>query len=333
VSEPRRNAFWRYAIKLLGPCLLVYVLYRIDVRVLWSHITQVNVPLYAGACAVTLVTLFVRSLRWRAMVTANPGAELGVFRGYLYCWAAAFLGAATPGRVGELYKVAYLRGGGLSFGRAAATVVADRLLDVLCPVCLALAGALVFHRRFGAALQTSVMAIILILLAGAGLMAIYAFRERWRPFVLKSVARLTGQTAKEHIERGGAEFMLAIKSIRAPRWTACTLLTVIAWTLYCAQRILIAEAVGLEIDALYFAFAFIVVAVVSALPISIIGIGTRDVTLAYLLAFVGVTPEQAITLSSLILLVMLLVTLVGFLVFMALPNPRSRSASAESGDR
>ena len=79
-------------------------------------------------------------------------------------------------------------------------------------------------------------------------------------------------------------------------------------------------------DAPYFSFVFLFVAVVSALPISILGIGTRDAMFAILLAGAGVSTAEAVTLSSLFLASMLLTMVVGFAFFLVTPTPLPRGA-------
>jgi len=298
----------RYAFKLLGPALLAYILWTIDLGVLLDRLVEVNVWLYVAALALGLVTPVFKALRWRAVVRANGGVDLPVLRSYAYYLAGAFLGAVTPGRVGELYKVSYLRDHGLSFGRSAATVIVDRIFDVVAPLVLGCLG-LALHPDVPGADVGKVLALIAV--AVAGMAAAYVMRRRLRAMVLRVIAKLSGQDRSDQIDQSLSDFFAGIRAVGPGVYAACVVLTLAAWAVYCGQREVIALAIGMDVDVVYFGVVFVVAALLSMLPISIVGIGTRDAALVYFLGRVGVAPEEAVTLSSLILLAMLFKTLVG----------------------
>ena len=54
--------------------------------------------------------------------------------------------------------------------------------------------------------------------------------------------------------------------------------------------------------------------IVEILPLSIMGIGTRDITLIYLLGLNGIGPELAISFSTGILCLYLIISTMGFTV-------------------
>ena len=298
----------RYVFKLLGPALLVYILWRIDLGVLLDRLADVSVWLYVAALALGLVTPMFKAIRWRGIVRANPGADLPVLRSYAYYLAGAFLGAVTPGRVGELYKVSYLRDHGLSFGRSAATVLVDRIFDVVAPLVLGCIGLALHPDMPGADLGKLVG---LVAIAAAGLAAAYIMRNRLRTMLLRIITKLSGPDRSEQIDQSLSDFAAGVRAVGPGVYAACVILTLAAWAVYCGQREVIALAIGMDVDVVYFAVVFTVAALLSMLPISIVGIGTRDAALVYFLGRVGVGPEEAVTLSSLILLAMLFKTLIG----------------------
>jgi len=298
----------RYVFKLLGPALLVYILWRIDLGVLLDRLANVSVWLYVAALALGLVTPMFKAIRWRGIVRANPGADLPVLRSYAYYLAGAFLGAVTPGRVGELYKVSYLRDHGLSFGRSAATVLVDRIFDVVAPLVLGCIGLALHPDMPGADLGKLVG---LVAIAAAGLAAAYIMRNRLRTMLLRIITKLSGPDRSEQIGQSLSDFAAGVRAVGPGVYAACVILTLAAWAVYCGQREVIALAIGMDVDVVYFAVVFTVAALLSMLPISIVGIGTRDAALVYFLGRVGVGPEEAVTLSSLILLAMLFKTLIG----------------------
>ena len=334
MTRESRSA-WRWLLRLVGPCLLAWILLRMDMRAIVREMARVNPWLYAGAVALSVAPQLLRALRWRALALANPGATLSVGRAYAYHMAALFLGSATPGRLGELYKIGYLRPHGLSTGAAAAVVLADRAMDLAFPLLLSVTGLLLYSELIGAAaLPLSAWSVGLIALALGGALILLSRRRLWG-WIAMRVRRLG--VAGRHLEAFSSDFRVSIRRIRAGRWTTCAALTCAAWAAYCAQLLLIAWSLGMAAQPLYYSFAFVAVAVVAALPISVVGVGTRDATLVWLLGAARDSPEQAISLSTLILLLMLLNAAAGWIVFLIIPQPvlpqKENGAQSEQRDR
>jgi uncharacterized protein (TIRG00374 family) len=121
-------------------------------------------------------------------------------------------------------------------------------------------------------------------LASWGLMAV-----RHLPLVRRYDARLTA--AADRFQQG-------LRPLLTPRLVVPLLLTQVAYLLFFEQGQLLAQAVDLEIGFAYLAVCLSVAGVITLLPISISGLGTRDAALIAMFAPLGIAASQAMAFST-----------------------------------
>ena len=105
-------------------------------------------------------------------------------------------------------------------------------------------------------------------------------------------------------------------------------LGIAAWALSTAHRYLAGLSIGMDVGYLTLFLVMPIITLLDTLPISLSGIGTREVSLLFFLSLFGVAAETAVAFSVLLLLLgYVLVGAVGFALW--LRNPvRFRSSSS-----
>jgi uncharacterized membrane protein YbhN (UPF0104 family) len=240
---------------VVGPALLVVIALQIDRESVLAALVRARADLVVGGALVVLPAILLRAWRWNALL-ARMGHPIGGVDSLRLYAAGTFAGVATPGRLGEMVKVAPLVGRGVPAKRALWSVVLDRGFDVAIAVAAALA--------YAVALTWGARALAFVALAGA--LALVALGVS---FDL----------------RGGRIFALTAAS------------SVCAWM---ANHLLV-RSLGLPLGPLETAGVSAAAGLATLLPVSVLGIGTRDAALLLLLARYGVTAEDAIALATLFL--------------------------------
>ncbi|NQT94344.1 MAG: flippase-like domain-containing protein [Lentisphaerae bacterium] len=310
----RRIRLRSYASRAVGLLLLAWILARSDITAIAQQIRSVHVSLYLFTFLLFLPQLWLKAIRWRRLVTERGGATMTRGQALASYASAIFLGACTPGRLGELSRISYARNAGAGPGRAVAATIADRLLDLGMLVFLGY-GAAVIH--FGFTSRHAL--IVLALLAGGVTAAVLAviLRHRLLSVVRRVAGRILSDTRAERLDAELLEFSEALARTPWRTWAFCLLLTLLAWSAYYVQRYAIAAAAGVNADFMYVTAVVSVVGLLGVLPVSVLNIGTRDAALLLLLADIGVPAEQAVGFSSLILLAMLANTAFSSIFFLA----------------
>ena len=129
----RRLAWMRH---LVGPVLLLAILASVEPGTVLDGLARARPAPLAAACALVLVALPLRALRWADIVRAS-GASFPASEALRLYANGTFAGTATPGRVGELSKAAPLVRLGLSPRGALGSVLVDRGFDLAIAACAA----------------------------------------------------------------------------------------------------------------------------------------------------------------------------------------------------
>ena len=88
------------------------------------------------------------------------------------------------------------------------------------------------------------------------------------------------------------------------RWTV-KLLAATGWLIIFARPYFFGKAVGMDVSWWAFILFIPIISVVEVLPLSVMGLGTRDATILFLFSAMGVAHEQMIALSAMMLVLSL----------------------------
>jgi uncharacterized protein (TIRG00374 family) len=312
------NKYLRWAIRLIGPALLIVFLRRSDFGQIVASLR--GIVLWPLLLSLLLMPVFVAVKAWRWNLLMR---ELGMqppSLGYsmaLYT-IGLFLGGTTPGQSGDFVKGWYLRDRGQPLAPALFSIVLDRLFDFLVMAVLALLALLDLLSAFRAEQQgviqvaTVAFAVLIILLTPA-LMA-----RGPREWLISLLLPLAPTRARAALERWRDQF--AGLTLRPGLFASIMVATIGSAVSTMVRIYLLFLALSLaNVPILAIISSTALIAILQALPISFSGIGVRDAILIAVLGRYGYQPEQALALSALYLLVNLEHILVGFLVSLRYP--------------
>ncbi len=177
----------RWGLRLLGPALLAYILWRNRdiLPLIWQTLRSIRWP--PMLLAIVLMAPFVLLKGWRWQIILN---DLGIRAPWkklsLYYVIGIFLGAAMPGQAGDFLKAWYLKADGHELGAALLSTVIDRLFDMGIMGLLAISGLYVFWRFFPVA---GLVLTLLGMLAVIALALSVLLSRRWRDWLIDRVLR------------------------------------------------------------------------------------------------------------------------------------------------
>ena len=272
-AAPRKRSPWAQWWRMLGPLLLLIMLWRIGPQRCWSVVRGADPLWFLVACALSIPALALKALRWQEIVRAlglrlSFGESTGMYA------AGMLAGAVTPGKVGDLAKAPLLAARGVPWSMGVAASLLDRVFDGVVVFGIGLTGLLALPGLPGrrAVAVTAVVAIGLTIAAAA-------------------------------VFRG--TFAKALRSTNLRWWLVMVTTTLAALVPYFASAYFCAVALKLPLGAIDVIAGAAVAAVLALLPVSVAGLGTRDAAFVVIFAQRGVGAEQAVALSSLILAWML----------------------------
>jgi uncharacterized protein (TIRG00374 family) len=177
----------RWGLRLLGPALLAYILWRNSdqLPLMWETLRNLNwAPMLL---AIVLMGPFVLLKAWRwQLILTDLGQEVPWRKLSLYYVLGIFLGAAMPGQAGDFLKAWYLKEDGYDLGAALLSTVIDRLFDMMIIGLLALSGIYILWRFVpGAGLVVTLIAMV----AGILFVLSVLLSRRWRDWLINRVLR------------------------------------------------------------------------------------------------------------------------------------------------
>ena len=275
---------------VIGIAILVALFRFVDVDPgdLLDQIRKVNVGLYAVAVGCYVLTFPFRGARWQRLLD-NVGIRLPALPLTEVIFISWFVNSVLPGKIGDLYRGYIIkREHGVSLSRTIGTVVAERVLDLLCLIMLlGLTGILVLRNRVSPVvdgiLQLGWIGLAVLVV---GLFVTYRFGERVMAFFPHRVQEIYQRFAH------GTFSSFSLRS--AP---VLAVLTILAWSaeaarLYFVLRALDVPGVG-PLAALF---------TVAAISLSLIvptpgGLGGVEAAFVLVLAVFGVDRSLALAVA------------------------------------
>lgn len=330
-----RRLFARHWLKLIGPVVLVVILTRVDVAAVATSLGRADLGLFLLSLPLAWLAIIVRALRWRLLIGTDDLAP-PVVETVQYALRSVLFGAATPGRVGELYRLGHVTRLGGSIDRGLASVLADRALDMMAlaaiaAACLTLVGARIrtSPRIDIYGIAVFLIGLLILAVAGRAVLHLLARRAAVTPPVAPPAkpednpAEPVLTTLLEQIRSHGSGVLAELGRHRRSTWSLCLAMSVVALGLQLWQRWTIARALEVQVPALPLVAVIALAALLSLAPITVNGIGVRDATLVSLLGLYQVSPADAVAVSTLVLATMLTTSTVG-LMALILPTATER---------
>jgi uncharacterized protein (TIRG00374 family) len=321
----------RILFQALGIALFVVILTRVNLRdIVRAYRHMSPIAAVVGLALLCLLTLS-KSYRWKVIVAAQ-GTVVSHLQAFMVYSASLYLGVVTPARIGDFAKSLYLMNTGLSAGKALFSSFADRLFDIIFLAVVGYVSLLLFPGIFDNQLLLSTLLLAVVLLTGMACFwrrdILHAIMKRFVSGIPRSAVRTSLDTV---IGDGLAEFA----TLRGRTAAIVTVLTLVSGVIHYLFFVVFAAA--LEIGA----SVPVVIASVSAaiftalLPVSLSGLGTRELVLILIFERVGLSREAAVTFSFSFILVYLVQGLMGLVCWLATPLhlKKARETLAGAGGR
>jgi uncharacterized membrane protein YbhN (UPF0104 family) len=291
---------------------------NVDAGQAWAAVRASSPVWLLPALATLAVSVLIRAIRWRYLFARETRPPLSAVMEALLI--GYFFNNVLPARAGEAARVVALhRSSGNSRAELAATVVVERVFDVVSLVALLFVAspwlpdvswagsAAVFAGALGAG--------CVLLVAGVAIWGERPFRLLLRPLVLLPFV------AEERLARAALGLVGGLAAIRRPKLTLTALFwTVLSWLGLGASTWFVLRAFHLGLSPLAGLLAVIAINLALVLPSSPAAVGVFEAATLVALSAYGVGTSQALPTA----LVLHLVNLLPYLVAGAIVLPRAR---------
>lgn len=306
--------FLRKYLFLFGLILFALILSRSNLGEIFQNIKSINLFYLILAALLTFPIIFNKSLCWNYL-KRQQGIKYSIKDSTLMYWSGLFIGILTPGRLGEIAKAFYLKKDGHSMGKSLVGVILDRLSDFAFLLVFIFIGSLFLLSIFQKQILILIFGLIILILLFILFLKIglikWALNKLFQIFVPEKYQK----SWKINFQ----DFINDFKIYKLKHYLIIFLITTFSWLFYYVQMYILAKGLDIHIPLLYLAISVTVAGLITLIPVSIYGIGTRDAALILLFAPFLIAKEQIIVFSALILLMSVFAALIGLICWLIKP--------------
>ena len=305
----------KWIFRSIGLILFVIILSKLNLTKIVALLSNIN-PFYLVAALLLFIPLLViKAMRWQLLMKAQ-NIDYSLKDSTIMYAAALYIGALTPGRIGDFIKVFYLKGDEHPFGKSFATVLSDRLFDLVSLLLLGYAGMLLFITLF----ERAIIILSCIFVGTVFLIIFFIYKRGFGIGILEYISSsFIPEKYRENAKTGFSDLYNGIKTLNANQFVLATYITFFGWVIYFVMMYLFALSIDINISFLYLATCVSISAIITLIPISISGIGTRDATLIILFSYLGLSKESAIAFSMMILIMFAFNGSIGLIAWLKKP--------------
>ncbi|MBU2564049.1 flippase-like domain-containing protein [Patescibacteria group bacterium] len=286
----------KWFFRLIGIVIFIFILNKINLKETLSFFLNLNLSYLVLAILIMVFASTIKPYRWQYILkTMNINYSFWqVFRLY---FIGLFMGIVTPGRLGELGKIIYLKKNNHSFERSLASIMIDRLADIFYLIISGFIGLFLFFYFF----KNLIIIGFSIITIGIILFIIIIKIKKAKIILKRLIFILVPKKYKQKIEKSFSEFIENIKLYKFKNYFKIFILTTLSWLVSYVAVYFLTKSIGMmNVSFIYLTVSITIVSLVTLLPISISGLGTREATFLMLFIPLGFTNEQIISLSLLI---------------------------------
>lgn len=284
--------------RVIGPVILAIIIFHLDFGATIAVLRQTSAVPLISAYLMFIPSLFFRTVRWRVLMALQK-IHFSFWESLSVYALSISVGIVTPGRFGEFIKVLYLRSKENSLGSSFFTVFLDRLSDI---VFLLIFGCWALSSFVAIGVESSVGIILIIFGVSFGMIMLWFItRGRGNEVVIWLLRTAFPRSLKDQVTTEYQDFSEGFTKTKLSTIGGVFVLTALAWGANYWGVYLFGLALGFDIKFLVMAGIAAICALVTLVPISVMGVGTRDAVLILMLGKCGISEAGAIAFSTLLL--------------------------------
>ncbi|UQA60250.1 lysylphosphatidylglycerol synthase transmembrane domain-containing protein [Polyangium aurulentum] len=316
VPKDRPRRLVKLALRLVGPALLIVVLFRLR-----KEQDAINALLSADvwpllvALVLNVANNWLKVLRWDVLLSAR-GHRYGRMRAWTSFLSSVYVGMLTPGRVGDVLRAQYLRHDlGMPYSEGIAVIVVDRLCDLYVLVGFVAVGVARFSSVVAGELAIVTWGGVLLTALGPLVLFVPGVAQRTMRAVYQ---KLPGDKSGEGFDR----FLAALRGQKIRHLVHAVILTTIAFGINYVQGYLLARAMHLDLAFFDVVCLLAIASLLGLLPVSVSGVGVRELFFSLVFPVLGHSPGTGVVYGiGVFLIIYVAVVAMGFVSWHVAPPP------------
>lgn len=284
---------FKNCFSLLGIILFVYILLKLNVSKVVKEILTANKYYFFIGIVFAILFLIFQTLKWltiaykqRIIIPFSDAIKINLM--------THFYGFITPGRVGSIMRAKYLKKYTQTPGKGICNFTLDKILEISSVLFVAIISSLIFQDKFKIiSLPFSIIAFIIII----AVTVIFIDKSRSKVLLRLVYLRLIPKRIKEKAKLTFHSFYENMPKKR--NFVLFFLLNILTWLIGYTSAFFIGKSLGIELPFIYFLAILPLGTLVAFIPVTISGLGTRDLVLITLFGIFNIEATKIFSMSIL----------------------------------
>ena len=307
---------WKKIIPILiGLTLFITIIINADLAKIIEILINLDPMWFIAAIAVNILVVGMKTLKWKLLVDYKK--KISFTEALNYFLIGFFFSTITPGRIGDLVRAKYLRKKtGLAY--ATTSVILDRIIDIVLLLIIGLVATVITAELFGIYFFSPEIIVFILFAIGIGLYAVsnkkiglFFFELLHKNFVpekFKEKSLNAFESIYDAINIFKKNKILMLK---------VTLIGAVTWIITVTMVYFLSLSISMNIQWHSFFLIVPLMALSDMIPLSVGGLGPRELITISALTLFSITYETALSFSLLYFFSgYLLVSLVGGIIYM-----------------
>jgi uncharacterized membrane protein YbhN (UPF0104 family) len=301
----------KFLLRFIGPLIFIILFYvYVDAGSLINILLASRWSFLIFSLVLIPPLIFIRSIRWRIILT-----KYDIFYTKWQCFKIYFVemvAIMVVATIGTFAKAVYLKRDGHGLLIPLLSILAEKYYDYFLPLIFGGISVFLVWSKVGSDIGFTLFILITCLAFIPVRKACLLLSPRFFPGRLKKLLFKKGWNLHEHLLKiyDVLNFKIYIYSI-------------LAFGLYFLSIYFLTAGLNLGLSFFQVVLIMTITSLITLIPISFLGIGTRDAGLLAVFSFFGHTPEQAVALSMVLLLLRIAIVLMGSIFWFIDPPPLS----------
>ncbi|MCK5300650.1 MAG: flippase-like domain-containing protein, partial [Thermoplasmatales archaeon] len=283
-------------IPLIGFIILVYILLNINLEKILIDFLKIN-PIYLFLSMFSIAPIIlISNYQWQILLKKQKinvtylYSLKNIFIGYFY-------GFISPGGYGAYIRILYLKNESkTSLQKCFSNVILFNTIDYISLLILGIFGSIILLNR-SSDLLNFLITMIIILIIIIIILLIFMKKELSKKILTKI---LTLKPIKLFLDYNKINNSIELFYEDLPNLSHLRILFILSiggWLLQFFELFLISKLFSININFMYFIAIISIANIIASIPITLYGLGTREIALISLFSIFNIFPEKIVSLS------------------------------------
>jgi len=288
---------WKTFLSFFGIALFIYILFKLNLGLVFQEIKNSDLRFIFLAISLVGFLLITQTLKWH-IIARKQKMKIPFIESFKINLISGFYGFVTPSKMGTIVRAEYLKKYSKDMGKGLANFVLDKILDIISVFLIFFVFFMNFKERF------SFVPILFFVLIFVGLI-LFSFlifkKNLIKPLLKFLLEKIAPKKIAEKVKLNFNSFHDDIPEKKY--FPIFIFLNILNWVLTYFITFIVGMAVGVNLSFVYFLAILPISTIISLIPITINGLGTREATLISLFALFGVGSEKVFSMSIINILI------------------------------